>query len=577
MGALFICPAKLPVASCVLDVFINKGFADPQQYEFGDLRILAYSKQKIKTPNYLEFEGFRMLISGSCFYRGSTYQENIRLILEDFIQEKLEYSELSGTFLILINHDGVNYFITDRAGSQNVFYDESSRVISTSFLAVLASGRNRQLNLSAISELLLTGNLIGPDTIISQISRYERNLSDDLPGMRNADPYMGAEEHPHYAYEEELDRQIEVLRGFFKRRAAMFDDLGVISGLTGGFDSRLLYFLLHEQVANYRIYTTYRRRQTAEQTIARALTGKLGDDLFSPIHTSPCDMTAGQLSELIRSNLYFNDGLIRAHQYWLEEIKSEKYLVKLYGDFHLGLSGVGGEQYRNSEFLSRDKYRFVDWIYYDLIYSKSGSSLISSAQGQQVVFAMKRKIGDLLGLDSTYLRYLDIKRYYNEIWNPSTRTLRNNIENQLKLFCSPFADSKVSWTAYSALKHVRQGFGFERDMINVVCPSLASIRTDYGFALDGQIPWKYQARFLTKTILGLKGYQHFYRKRKALQVSGYSELLNFHPFLIKYVQKVQKLRLPIIVDKLLGSNTLYPLVIELGWFIEEFDEFVQSG
>lgn len=577
MGALYISPNNQQIPESVLEVFCRKGFGEPHLHEFDQLKILAYPKQGVRIPNYLELDGYRMLVSGSVFYQGGTYRENLRLILEDIIKGELDFSELSGTFLIILNHAGANFFITDRSGSQNIFFDTTNGIISTSFLAVLAAGRNRQLNLPAITELLLTGNLMGPDTVISEVHRYERALSQDLPGLRKLDQEECAEDNSCLSYTDELDRQISVLRDYFRRREDLFNELGVISGLTGGFDSRLLYFLLRERIDNYRIYTTYRGSQTAEQAIAKALTTQAGDELYSPLHRSPLEINSSELSELINENIYFNDGLIRAHQYWLEEIKSRKYLLNLYGSYHVGFSGVGGEQYRNGEFLSKQEYGILNWINYELVYRHSGVTLANNAGGREIQSYIRSKIEALLGLDGNKISYLNIKRYYNEVWNPSTRTLRNNIENQAMLFCSPFTDGKISSMAYSAVNHVKKGFRFERDMINAICPELAFVRTDYDFAPKGRVPLKYKIQPAAKTILGLRHYHRLNFRRKSQPESGYAKLVRHHPFLGQYARKVKRLNILIDLDKVLSSNALYPLVIELGLFIEEFNEYLQSG
>ena len=181
----------------------------------------------------------------------------------------------------------------------------------------------------------------------------------------------------------------------------------------------------------------------------------------------------------------------------------------------------------------------------------------------------------MLGLDGNKISYLNIKRYYNEV---RTRrwTLRNNIENQAMLFCSPFTDGKILvWHIRS--KPRKESFRFERDMINAICPELAFVRTDYGFAPKGRVPLKYKIQPAAKTLLGLRHYHRLNLRRKSQPESGYLKLVRHHPFLGQYARKVNNLNVPINLNKLLSSNTLFPLVIELGLFLEEFNEYIQFG
>lgn len=576
MGAFYLCKLGFKVPDRVIEVFRQKGFADPQVYNLEAYKLLAFPKIGIDIQSFYCRNDCSMLVIGSCFYRGDTYQENLNNIFEDYLSGDLSFDTLSGTFIILFKSPEGFSYVTDRAGSQNVFIDETQSLASSSFLAILASGSNRQINRDACREVILTGNLIGPDTIFNNIVRYERTLTDCILMFENLDPFCYDTKSKISDYNGALSLQIESLDNLLRPLQSMMDELGIVTGLTGGLDSRLLYFLVSEHTANYSVHSTFRKTITREIAIAKELTSARNDDLFSPSFTYPIDSVSEDLQSSFKQNMYFNDGMIRAHQFWIEEIKSLKYLKNLYRDCYLGFSGVGGEQYRNSEYLSASLIDLDAWVK-NILLGKAYKSQVKSRVAEEPLQYMKDKICGLLDLkrESQSLSYMGIKRYYNEIWNPSTRTIRNNIENQYRLFFSPFTDSSVAQAAYMAVDHVQAGFQIELDLINTIQPALSMIKTDYGFAPAEKPGLNYKAQFILKNLLGLSLWATFRALRKRPQRSEFSLLIMKHTFLASYVDNVDQLNLIADTNALLEDNTLYHMVIELGMLLEEFHDCIR--
>jgi hypothetical protein len=581
MGAFFLSPYRYDIKE-VRDLFTLKGFGQPSEFTLGSNILLLYKKQLVNEINYNRINETRIFSVGTIFYKNKVYSESLYTILEDFLQGIFDPTLIIGSYFLLIEHEGQIYFSIDKAGIQNVFYSYKSEVISSSFIAVLAAlgeiNGKQKINKQSFYEILLTGNLIGPDTQIESIERLEPALKSDLPGMarilnnlNNISPPIATNN-----FSAEVDQQIIYLKEYFTRCSEPLDHYGVISGLTGGFDSRLLYLVMKRQISHYQIYSTFQNIPGSEEMCTSNFAQRANEKLLLLPHIPPEIMGDQELLKTIKENFYFNDGLIRTHQIWLEEIKRRDYLIKLFGNFRIGFSGVGGEQYRNGEYLLKDKYKFKSWVRNELIKRVSGVPFLNDKDKFIFYTNLQAKISNLLNIDenSKYISKKEIKRYYNEIWNPANRTLRNNIENQLAFFLSPFTDYNVSRKAYCAIPFLGDGPEFEIEMIRQLSPELADCKTHYGFSPAIRMSFLLQILPYIKFIFGLELFNNLNHFRKVKKKSYYEYLLKNHSWLKDIVCQNEKLCLSLNYEELLNNDFLSPLVIESGFFLTEMKKYI---
>ena len=543
--------------------------------------VCFYPKQCTDISNRVERDGNTLLLSGTCIYSGKTYQAGLKALLGDLMSDRFKPSRLAGSFFLLyLPAKGEPRFWSDYSSIQNIYFHSDSGIISSSLLATIigaasASGRLR-LNRSALTEILTTGSLVGPDTIAEGVSRYEPVLHCDLPGIKRFDSRVEiADTTVAGSRSEEVERQLEVLRDYFRSVAPALNELGVLSGLTGGFDSRLIYFLLREVVSDYTLYTTSRARPTTEEAVAHSVSAFFGDKLCRPRHSTFRDIDSDLYRSLLHDNFLFNDGHIRTNQLWTEEIKSREYLKLLYGGARIGISGVGGEQYRNSYYLAGSSYNAYNWFFYENIFRHCGDPFSGDKARFEMVRYTLGKIMLLLGKENHTERITreEIKRYYDEVYNPANRTLRNNIENQLFFFLAPFTDFRVSAIARVSLPHLGANHDFERLMLNRLAPEAAHIWLDYGYPPGARVPLKFRALPLIKKAVGLRIYHSYYRKIRA---SGklLIEIRESHPFVNEYLDRVKALSLPLHTGVLEKSDLLSPLLIEAGLLITRMTPYI---
>jgi hypothetical protein len=161
-----------------------------------------------------------------------------------------------------------------------------------------------------------------------------------------------------------------------------------------------------------------------------------------------------------------------------------------------------------------------------------------------------------------------VKKYFNEVYNLSNRTLRTNIENTLIYHLSPFTDSFLSKFAYRAVPFLGKSYRFQGEMINRINPDLANITSRYGYTFSDiplfkedlltivkeSIPYKY-----TPIINKIKSYL------KTNKNTANAELISV--LINKTI--IDELGLPIKWRKVLNNPALAPLPFEISYFIQK--------
>jgi len=357
MGAIYISPINEDIPGSVFNIFKNKGFnLPPTKLILGGKKIIVFPKQLIQVKNIVDKENCTLISIGTCFYKNLTYEAGLNQILSDLINGDLNVSNLCGNYFLLFWYNKKLEFIIDPTSTQSIFFNPDTQIISSSFLACIVGkkeslGKKNKINKSALIETFTSGGLIGPETIIEGIFRFESKLHDSLPGinkLKNIRSEIKSTENVVHTFHEEVNNQLANLNLFFSDFSNVFNEFGTLSGITGGFDSRLLLLTINKNKLKVVPFINEKNLGSIQLKIANALTQKIGLPLIHPKQK--------QKEVNIRENFYFNDGLIRIYQIWTEETKSREYVSKLYTSNKIGFSGIGGEQYRNSDYLLHTNY-----------------------------------------------------------------------------------------------------------------------------------------------------------------------------------------------------------------------------
>ncbi len=577
MGAIFVQKNSSGIPTRTLDVFRRKGFQDPHEIVSGSTTVFYFPKQIAEYEGIAERNGTRAVVSGTCFYHELPPQESLDRILKDIEEGTFSTSMLKGNFLLIVlKSDGEISLCTDRIGQYSAYFHNGAQILSSSFLAVLAAAgfvQRMRLNRASIAEVLLTGTGFGAETMVTDVKRLVPGNEDEIEFI-NVLKYSAVRSNHETDSESDIEEQIEILRSEFKIYTKLFDRTGVVTGLTGGLDSRLLLLLLRENPVRLRAFTNTYDLQAREYICAAELAQAAEVDFETYVPEKPWEMETTEYREMARDGFFFWDGIPRIHHLWIEKRKSRSHLESIYDSCTSGVSGVGGERFRIHDGMTSKRYPVESWIDNEIL-GACGRSALAGEKSRDFRAGFHEKIRALAGIEEKEHKVCltKIRKFYDNVYNTSNRTFRASIENQLVFFLSPFVEPEIGILSTDLVKRYRN---LEAEMINRLSPELSHVRTSYGYS-----PGKYASSrdFLLRTLKSRAFFGFFSFARSHL--SKNSGLLNErmlarHSFHRDHLDRVRNLDLPIDVKALAANPSLFPVLIQTGMFLEEMEEYLNA-
>ena len=547
-----------------------------EHISFDNWELYFGGKNLIDSKQFVESAGHILLINGTLVYRNLGVQQSIDKIFEEFKANSLNQENWFGNYCVI--HAANNEFrlTIDPFGIQNLYSNDNFEFYTNSFLlsALLLGHNNLRLNSLALAENLLTGSLIGPDTIFEKIIRYEPHMD-----WNNDNVCVNAAEAVQYSnplpktQDEAINEQIEFLRDTFDSLKKFANETGIDSGITSGLDSRLLLAFIKRHWDNYQLHTHYRSYESNEVNIASLIASSANSTLKIEEVVPPELKSEDNLRSTLRDAFRFTDGFVRMHGFWYEDYNTSLHRTSVLGKMKTGISGIGGEQYRNMELEIRGKINLKSFVRYQWINSIARGSILSKNFEEDLVNRISDKISAKLHLQKRKsITFSEVKRIWNEIFIPARLGGRNNAENKLTYFISPFALSQVSVFAYRAIPFLGHAYKFQIDLLKKVSPKFAEIQSDYGFDFYKKQPKSLFFKALYKSFIPF-WFQEKIKQRKVKKKGNYTfnKILSSKPFLNEYVTKVELLDMPIDWNTLKLQADLAPLLINVGYWLKELE------
>ncbi len=562
-----------------LNVFRRKGLAEPRVFQLPLHKLWLYPKMLVSGPAFVEEAGQGLYAIGTLVYRGLGSHASLDRLWIDWKGRRFDFQELRGSFALFVHHAGKLHFVTDALGVQNVFYADGGSIVSSSFLATLAAlPGTLSLNREAAVETLAAGCIVGPETIVVEIQRFEHAARPQWDGIvAVSPPNPPSEQSLPSSFHQAVDEQLEALSAHVKSLKNLADESGVDLGLTGGYDSRLLLLLVRKHFSNYSCHSHGRERPNLELQCAEAVAAAAGCRHVVVPMTPTHRMTEEQLVQTMGDAMDFYDGLVRKSCPWIEQLTTRSYRSAVLGANRLGLSGVGGEQYRNSDRLLRWRRPTRGWLKYRFLPGEGGDCFASSVDESHFLGRFAQKIALHLGSGrDRYLTRLDIRRFSSELHVRSQIGARNNAENQISFFLSPYLEPTVARVAYRDIPWLGAGYDFEAEMIRRLDRDIAAVPSDYGWDFLGPEPWRNRVVAYFKEFVPLSGPLLRARKPRSRGDSG-DELRAKSPLVRECISSVSALRLPLRLNVLLADPLAAPIVIGLGYFLLRHGEKVREA
>ena len=353
------------------------------------------------------------------------------------------------------------------------------------FFLLLSLHTRLTLNRDAATENLVTGGITGTETLVNEISSFSKGSFTLFPDIEFVLPRVGTTTDKPESEADAIGRQAELLGNYFSSCGKLAAGGGADIGLTGGYDSRLVLACARENLDDLQVHSHFRPAGSEEWRIARMIAEGEGISFISPEVTPPEKMDDEGLLRVIGSSFRFSDGAISLHCNWMEEYNTLEYRLSVLGNKRLGLSGIGGEQYRNQERLYGKPWIFSQWLKYSYLRKVSGRVFLTVKDEREMLARIKSKICSITGFSpgKRFICLADLKRIQNEVLIPAYRGARTDAENRHSWYLSPLADFHISTAAYGIIKFLKDSKRFEADLIRMIAPSLAAYPTDYGYDL----------------------------------------------------------------------------------------------
>ena len=155
----------------VRSVFAEKGFADPLVVSLGDSVLHLYRKQLADAVNYYTAGEQSVYAIGTVVYKGLGFRDTLKELLNDYINHAIEYDRIIGSYCVLFYADGQIRILNDALNVCELFTDTKGRFITSSFLAAANAAGKLTIDREASLEKLLTGYIVGEDTLFREIRR----------------------------------------------------------------------------------------------------------------------------------------------------------------------------------------------------------------------------------------------------------------------------------------------------------------------------------------------------------------------------------------------------------------------
>jgi hypothetical protein len=548
--------------------------SEPLKYALPGWTLFHFPKELVKTPNFINKGENSLFAAGTPYIPGRSYSDSLNFILRELNDEKIP-GEISGLFFLLHRKKDNLGFMTDPYGIYSIWHTSDGTVISSSFLALAEGLPFLNADRSIITENLLTGTVTGSDTIFTEIKRYEPGNLFKFSGLEFYLPghSKGPDNKVFRSRKESLSAQIEAMDTCFSGMEPLVNEFGADSGITGGYDSRLLLAMCirHFKKELLQFHSHMRKTPDNDFISGKEICSSAGLKFIDRPVLDFTDAGEGNVREILEAGMTFCDGQVRTHSFWHEAFNSSEYRRELLGNKRTGFSGIGGEQFRNADHYFSPGWNRRKWIMYDLVLKYCGKS----AAGRQILNELTRsiesKIRTRLGTEGAAVNLTEIKRYMHEIYIPANRGLRSSNENRLSFFLLPFTDRNVAETAFKAVNFLGISNDYEGDLIKMINPEIAGIRTSYSYSFDKGEPAVRKLSLLLINNFLPGSLRHVLIENKyASNSSQWENILGNFSILRESLNAIVTIELPVNFNELIKRKDLGPLVFAMGYMLKKY-------
>lgn len=472
MGAFLLCKEGLKMENIRqgLQVFSEKGFEEPIELQLGDYRLFSFRKQLVHESN-IRNDGYVVFTAvGTPVYKHKSYADTLDAVFEDLKSGKFEYAEMYGSYVLLF-YDGANIrFVIDDMSQLPLYSACDGSIISTSFLACAKAYRgDLTIDKMACLEKLCTGMITGTCTLFMEISR---SLSDSLKGVEvitKADNILSSRRKGETLWIE-AQKQIACLNEELDEIRSLVNEYGSDMGLSGGYDSRLMYGLLQNKYGDKLSVHTHYTKGAHEKEIKIAT--QLADMYHKKLNICPTvplqSMDGSEAEDTLKTNVYLFDGYSDSHYGTFSSTYSKNYRKAVNYGRLVFFTGVSGEIYRNYRKISKPVFTngyFDTYVFYCHYQNALRNHGLAVSLRQYVMDKAFQEMGKE---PTAIMTPKDVRRYNACVRLPYKASCASSAFNQLCFYDAPCAHRVAIQESMAADHVIGDDSQLEAEMILLV-------------------------------------------------------------------------------------------------------------
>lgn len=579
MGAFFLFKSSEELdLDKVKDTFRAKGFTEPKEFKLSEFSLWLFKKQLVDEDNYIIHKDKKssLFVNGTIIYKSKSYKESITELLNNFIDKEVEFDKLLGSFcLIFYSNNKIQIFL-DNSKLFHIFTNSQRTVFSSSFLAVIASHKNKlNLNEKALLEQLTVGYVVPPDTIVDGIhlicNPYEsiaKNISISYVNKFIDINYNLNNPNRAKNFNECINTTLESLHNYFDQINSLAADYGVDIGLSGGYDSRLVMLLSRYLNAEISFHTHGGKEHEKEIKVSKLLVEKFKQSLNITNIRNPIFMSENELIKNFEDSFFFFDGRPNESMGSYDDVHTRRYRTNVLGNKKLGINGLGGELFRNHQQIIYNYINTSEWFKFYVINPYVYNSFSSTKIFNDLIEYSLSKAFKVMNIPlKHYISKSMIYKYSSEVWTPFARGIKNNAENQIAFFLTPLAEQQIKSLGYQCFPYLGLNGEFESEIIERLDKEIAMIPSNYGFGFDN-IPLTYKLKILLKGLIPIKVKNILYKyqvQQKESNSSSFYILYNNNQIIRNIYDFLKELNLPIQMETIFKSPTDMKRVLFMGY------------